>query len=405
MLQYDVMEFLPPDIAPLHDPQQSDCDPIVCLDPRRSAEDVCTSALNASAPKDPLNVLAHQIELALNDPASFEFPDIQNRAAKLYNPQMPDTNYVRARTLLATSALFEYRAARSIVPEHAFHEAYMALAGLAASFTPRRVKSQSFRGHLAEIAVHGLLLRGMHNVPFLTSAREERSPNKKLNNDLAALSNRTGYTEKVPIQVKFKNDGSHPNYIAHRVLPVFAKPFFTEHIPLSSVYTQSDTIVRDVFSLIVQEADGKFSTKSASAKVLQAISRALNFQIDDYRESFKDSALGDGVRRLVDKHVANRSRGAAEAHLGMSEYVELEDGGCAVFNNLVVRRKRQTDSTERYITFRHDQDVLGSICYRTALGVTPSMQQASSRRFPDDLPQQMLMRLAQPDVQARWQQV
>lgn len=398
------MEFLPSDIAPLHNPGLSECVPEICLDPRRAAEEACTAALGQVAARSPLRRLWKDIELSLNDPDRFGMPNIIHRTEELYDPGKVDDMYIKSGMLRATAALFAYRAHGNI-PESAMHEAYMSIASLAATCTPRALKKGTFRGHMAELAVNGILLRDMRNIPFPSSPREEASQNSLLNNDLGAFDGRAGHGGKVPVQVKYKGRSTLATYKRQRVLPVFAEPLFLHTLrPFPDLVKTDGNIVRTVFGLIAQEADEKHSKGSTAAKALRALSRELSERIDAARREFNDAAYAQGLKKLVDDAVTDSSRNAAAAKLHASEYV-LINGQYIFFNHLRAERVKKYNTIEHRLLFEYGRLVGSIACQTTTKDGSTTLTQQVADGQPADLPQKLLHQLVASNNPPAWQPI
>lgn len=397
------MEFLPPDIAPLHDAAETPCVPAVCLDPRRRAEDVCPAAFDQMYTPHTVTRLAYDIDRALNDPEAYQLPNIKERTARILSSTKEPRQLIQARILGATAPLFELRSQHE-TSEAEMHAAYIALAGIAATIKPGSMKSPNIRGAAAEIAIHSLLLRRRRNVPYLTSRREEASQCSVLNNDLGVYDAATGHTGKVPVQIKMQ--AIKPGkYFNNRVMPVGAAQLFA---PMLEKYPQlvnpNETPFMTIFRLIASEASGRLYGKSPSGKVLKALSHTLNKRVDSNRQRFEDAAYAQGVRNVVNSAFANQPGVITRSRFRAFECVQLSNGSYVFFNCITaVRREHASDpnETQYRLSFGLNDLSLASIA---CTGVLDPAQVTTSVRddYPATLPQDFLQKLAANKTPLVW---
>lgn len=397
------MEFLPPDIAPLHIPNQPDCIP-ACLDPRRAAEEACPTALASMKARGQTASDLKALDLALNNPEKYELPDFRAYEASESTHGL-DTNQVRVRMLAATMPLFEQRVQRS-VSEAAIHEAYLGITALAASFSPEQIGRLAARGAIAELAVYGVLLREGRNIPYVTTMREENNSNnfQPMNHDVGAYDSDTGFTNKVPIQIKYsrRKNGA---FKANRIMPVFAQSTFDIGLCAypSLRSNNTDTSVHTVFRLLAQEADAPHDPKSKKARLLHAIATGLHDDIDRHRIQFKNTAYAEGVRRLITDAGVGPEQPLTTAKLNVSEAVRLTDGSYLFFNRLAASYA----TPERYVTehrlsFSTDRRQVGSIACKATTGAPITLTEANASS-PNDLSIQLVNHLSRSNVQPTWQ--
>lgn len=401
------MEFLPPDVAPLHDPASSKCVPRVCIDPRRSAEEACGAALAQFDGPNPVDRLSLDIERALNDPDVYQLPRIAKRAQQAWDLTDKAMERVRAGTLLATAPLFELRQ-QNETSDIKMHEAYMALAGLANRFSFKGVIPQLRRGIEAEIAMHAILLRGGRNVPYLTSPREEASSQSLLNNDLGLYSPTTGSTEKVPVQIK-RSNGSRKKFTENRVLPIIAERACALAVaPIIDIAkTRHQDYVDLIFNMIAQEShEGPFAATSQEGKVLNTLADTLNDDIDTHRELFKEAIgqpkFGYVLQGLIDSAFGDRPGVIAKAAFRESQYTQLSSGAYIFFNRLTAIRREHAsdpDRNEYRLTFGLNDLILGSIEYSS---VNQALVCTSSQKIPNDITIELLQPLLHIDIP--WEQ-
>ena len=158
------MEFLPPDIAPLHDPAASVCVPEICLDPRRAAEEACAAALGQITAQSPIARLWKDIELSLNTPQESAPPDIESRATTIFHREnLKTTAWGQARILYATAPVFADAFNGEPISEQAVRRSYINI-GYMLKDTVNQLNTArvdgvraALVGRVAELAVHGVL--------------------------------------------------------------------------------------------------------------------------------------------------------------------------------------------------------------------------------------------------------
>ena len=345
------MEFLPPDIAPLHDPAASVCVPEICLDPRRAAEEACAAALGQIAAQSPIARLWKDIELSLNTPQESAPPDIESRATTIFHREnLKTTAWGQARILYATAPVFADAFNGEPISEQAVRRSYINI-GYMLKDTVNQLNTArvdgvraALVGRVAELAVHGVLLRSGKNIPFLASPREEASSQTLLNHDIAVFPADKGRGTKIPVQV---GAGVKPAETRqHRVLPLGLTQFVRDnHLRLPK---GGGKTYMTLASLLIDDMTEQFSGKSPQGRFLNGFQKALDKTIETCADEFQAGALSEGIRNFVIQAMNNKVSSKAKLARGTfspSLYIK-NSAGIYVFADEVTA-VQSTDSLKR----------------------------------------------------------
>lgn len=397
------MEFLPPDIAPLHDPALSECDLDVCLDQRRAAEDVCSVALGEVSARNQITVLWNDIELAINNPHEQQAPNIMRRAsAILGSKKASGSTWFQARVLVATEPLFVAAMNRTAPSEAAVHQSYREI-GRVIKETFRHFDAansalgrSNFAGRLAELAVHGVLLRSHNNIPYLASQREESGAPAILNHDIAAYKMDNTRSGKLPIQVGVKTKPS--SLTESRILPLGV----TDFLQKLGVKKFQNANFMTLANVIVQDSDPSIINGSLSRHFLAMCGEALNEHIDQSRATFHHQCLTQSIEAFVSQTAPYRINGVARGRLKQSIYT-LNDAGQYIFADRI-QASHALDSNRlqtSQITFSYRNEAVSKIgIVTTSRGVRLTEQ--PMQRGPGT-PQRLLQSLGAKDVAIDWE--
>lgn len=412
-----VMEFLPSDITPLHDPAQTPCDIEICLDPRRAAEDSCDVALR-QYPVDkgitgPWRSLWRDIELGLQNP-NLKFPDITERLNQVDLSNIHSTTWFQAQILGTTAPLFTYRAQREQAPLAAVDQIYNGIAALTDTVTDRYNKAKTdpmkkaIIGNIAELVIHGTMLRAHRDIPYLGSPREESSRFPTLNHDVVFFPGET--PSKLPVQVK--TNAGRGVFTQNRVLFVGVEKI------LSSPHLNFDTIqdcyrnssrVRTVANLIAFEAGRRHAAKSPEAQTLRAIGKLLSGNFEKHQEALQTEAVAESIKNFVEValEAAQPARywGAAVAMLPQSEHLQLENGNYVFFNRITVAKRSSRRRVDHIVDIGLRDYDLARLRYRQEKSNPPAVTEETFSGQPAELPLKLLGTLAQSQSKIVWEPV
>lgn len=401
------MEFLPSDIAPLHDADLSECMPDTCMDPRRTAEEACRRSLEEPSPRLPILRLWKDIELSLNAPQEYAPPDIESQATTILRQENPKTTaWGQARILYATAPLFANAFEGEPISEQAVQRSYANIGSMLKetlsdlSTTRAAGVRKALIGRVAELAVHGVLLRSGKNIPFLASPREEASAQAHLNHDIAVFPANKGRATKIPVQVGAGI--KPPETQLHRVLPLGLTQFIRDnHLRLPK---NSDKTYMALANLVVDDVSDRFSDKSQHGRSLVGFQKALDKAIETCEQEFQASALAEGLRNFVASTAdfrKDRKGKVANGNISPSIYIK-NSAGIYVFADEVTAIQ-STDNLKRpmyrvYFDYRGErvgsletvQTRSKTILHRKPLG-----------KAPDTL-DRLLARLHSPGMNIQW---
>jgi len=409
MLQYTVMEFLPSDIAPLHNPGLSECVPDVCLDPRRSAEETCRRSLAEASPRSPILRLWKGIELSLNMPQEVAPPDIESQATTILHRENPKTTaWGQARILYATAPLFTHAFNGEPISDEAVRRSYLNI-GYMLKDTVNQLDATrvdgvrtALVGRVAELAVHGVLLRSGRNIPFLASPREEASSHAILNHDISVFPVNKGRASKIPVQIGASTKPAETRQ--HRVLPLGLTQFLQDkHLRLPK---NSGKTYMALANLVIGDVLDQFTNKSPQGRFLRGFQEALDTAIETCEDEFYTAALTEGLRTFVANTADHRgSRKAKLAHGTFSPSIYIKNSaGIYIFADEVTAIQ-STDNFKRpthRVHFEYRGERVSSLTMIQARSKT-ILNRGLYGKAPDT-PDRLLTRLHDPALRIQWDQ-